>query len=174
MRTLKEIAKDSGTVKQYLKPFIERYEQLFEGIRTEPLTILEIGIGGYKDPLKGGGSLKMWAEYFKNSRIIGLDIVPKRLELPDNVVTHFGSQADSEFLQLLSNKYKGFDIVIDDASHVTDYTMKSFETLYPNTSMCYVIEDLHMASSKGTREYFQNIPGADFNTINLCVINKAL
>lgn len=169
---LLDIAKRSGPIKQYLRPFIIRYEQMFEPIRSKPLTILEIGIGGYKNPNKGGGSLRMWSEYFPNASVIGLDIEHKEINLPDNVRIEQGSQTDLELLIKLAEKYGGFDIIIDDASHITQNTIISFEALWKHTRIFYIVEDLHMAKAKGTREYFSTIKGADFQTINMCVISK--
>lgn len=172
MKTLLEIAKKSGTIKQYLKDFLPRYEQLFTPVRFRPVTILEIGIGGYKAINKGGGSLIMWANFFPNSLIVGLDINEKKLELPLNVKVEQGSQTDAMLLNKLVDKYNGFDIVIDDASHITQNTIVSFEKLYQYTKLFYIVEDLHMAKAAGTKEYFSNVKGADFNTKNLCVITK--
>jgi len=171
---LKEIARRHKPIKQYLRPFLERYEDLFLSKRYDKLTILEIGVGGYKTPNKGGGSLKMWAEFFPNSTIAGIDLHHKDLELPHNVRLHQGSQIDVEFLNKLTADYEGFDIVIDDASHITANTIITFETLWEFTRKCYIVEDLHMKSAEGTAEYFENIQGADFNTKNLCVIQRMI
>ena len=169
---LYEIAKKSGAIKKYLRVFCQRYEQLFSEVRCQPLTILEIGIGGYKNQNKGGGSLKMWSEYFPNAFIVGLDCHEKKLNLPSNVIIQQGSQTDIELLERLADKMNGFDIVVDDASHITGNTIISFQSLISYTRLFYIVEDLHMASAKGTRDYFKDIHGADFDTQNLCVIKK--
>ena len=91
MESLKDIAKRVKPIKKYLRSYLERYEHLFMPMRGMPLTILEIGIGGYKDPNKGGGSLKMLGEYFPNAVVIGLDFHAKNLTLPNNVITRCGS-----------------------------------------------------------------------------------
>lgn len=170
--SLKKIARKHKPVKQYLRIFLERYEQLFLTKRYDKLIILEIGVGGYKNPIKGGGSLRMWSEFFPNSTIVGVDLNAKELELPSNVNFHKGSQTDVDFLNKLSDKYGHFDIVIDDASHITKNTIITFEALWKLTNQYYIIEDLHMKSSEGTRQYFEKIHGADFNTKNMCVIQK--
>lgn len=172
MKTIFEIARLHKPVKQYLRPFLKRYDSLFGELRNEPLTVLEIGIGGYKSQNKGGNSLRMWADYFHNSTIIGLDVQYKKIDLPDNVIIECGSQTDIELLNSLLEKYNGFDIIIDDASHITVNTIMTFEALNKFTRLFYIVEDLHMRSSRGTKEYFQNIPGVDFDTLNLCVISK--
>lgn len=169
MKSLQEIARSHKPIKQYLRVFLERYAKLFTPIRHDNLTILEIGVGGYKNPDKGGGSLRMWAEFFPNSTILGVDLHPKNLELPPNASFYQGSQTDVEFLNKLA---KSFDIVIDDASHITANTITTFETLWPITKQFYIVEDLHMKSAQGTKQYFENIQGADFDTKNLCVIQR--
>jgi hypothetical protein len=171
-KILIEIARRVKPIKKYLRVYINRYGELFDEIRNKPLTILEIGIGGYNNPNKGGGSLRMWAEFFPNATIIGLDHFVKELELPKNVKIECGSQTDVKFLNYLSLKYGGFDIVIDDASHVTDKTIISFETLFDNTRLFYIVEDLHMKTAKGTKQYFENIDIADLSTLNLCILYK--
>jgi hypothetical protein len=172
MESLKDIAKRVKPVKKYLTAFIDRYERLFAPIRNEYITILEIGVGGYKNPLKGGESLKMRSSYFPNAIIIGLDQQCKDLQLPNNVIVRQGSQTDAVLLKNLVGLVGGFDIVIDDASHVTENTIITFEALQQTTHRFYIIEDLHMAKAAGTKEYFQRVPGADFQTKNLCVITK--
>lgn len=170
--SLWKIAKRSGAIKKYLHSFCDRYDQLFSSIRHRQLTILEIGVGGYKNKNKGGGSLRMWAEYFPDSTIVGVDNCPKELDLPKNVNIAIGSQTDTNFLMNLSKSYLGFDIVIDDASHVTENTILTFEILCAQTRLFYIVEDLHMSKAVGTKEYFKTIKGADFITENLCVISQ--
>jgi hypothetical protein len=46
-------------------------------LRESPINLLEIGIGGYDDPAKGGESLRMWQDYFPNGKIYGIDIANK-------------------------------------------------------------------------------------------------
>lgn len=168
---LHRIARRVRAKKQYLRSFTECYETLFAPYREHTLTILELGVGGYKNPNAGGGSLRMWAEFFPNAQIVGLDIAEKRLQLPSNVALHQGSQTDVAFLMDLAATYGSFDIVIDDASHVTEKTIISFECLWPFTRFFYVIEDLHMAKAAGTADYFQHI-GANFDTPHMCIMTK--
>lgn len=169
---LKDIARKHKPVKMYLRTFLEKYEETFEPIRREKLKILEIGVGGYKNPEKGGGSLRMWAEYFENSHIIGVDVNNKNLDLPSNVTFQKGSQVDLGFLDRIVSEYGPFDIVIDDAAHVTNMTVKTIEALWEHTVMYYIVEDLHMKRAAGTEEYLKRYDGADFSTKNMCVIKK--
>ena len=62
--------------------YIEIYEKYFEEIRDSYNNFLEIGVFR-------GASIQMWAEYFTNSHIIGLDIPP---EINPNTMYPYGSQ----------------------------------------------------------------------------------
>ncbi len=44
--------------------FLRAYQQHFAAMRDKPIGLLEIGIGGYENPLNGGESLRMWRSYF--------------------------------------------------------------------------------------------------------------
>lgn len=169
---LKKIARKHKPVKKYLRSFLEKYEEVFDPIRDEQLKILEIGVCGYKNENKGGGSLRMWGEYFPNSTIVGVDINYKDLELPSNVVFRQGSQTDKDFLNDLIDEYGGFDIVIDDAAHITPLTIETFDILYDSTRKYYIIEDLHMKKAAGTKEYFSQMSNSDLSTDHICVISK--
>jgi demethylmacrocin O-methyltransferase len=59
--------------------YTRHYEAYFKPLRYKKLNILEIGIGGDQNPNGGGASLRMWREYFPNSRIYGIDIFPKKI-----------------------------------------------------------------------------------------------
>src|SRR5262245_54084192 len=57
--------------------YARHYQAHFAPLRRRRLRLLEIGIGGYDDPHKGGESLRMWKAYFPNAQIFGLDITDK-------------------------------------------------------------------------------------------------
>ncbi|MGH9641596.1 MAG: hypothetical protein ACRD3Q_04160, partial [Terriglobales bacterium] len=59
-----------------------------------------------------------------------------------------GDQADTAILQnaIDATNGEGFDVIIDDASHIGEYTRRSFEFLFPNglkSGGLYFIEDYH-------------------------------
>jgi quercetin dioxygenase-like cupin family protein len=170
--SLKKIARKHKPIKKYLRSFLEKYEEVFEPIRHDKLKVLEIGVGGYKAKEKGGGSLRMWAEYFTDAHIVGIDLNGKDIDLPSNASFFQGSQTDLDFLDRMVTEYGPFDVVIDDASHVTESTIASFNALWENTKQLYIIEDLHMKSAEGTKEYFMEMDGADFGVDHMCVIKK--
>ena len=131
--------------------FIEEYERILS--RRIPYRLLEIGV-------QTGNSLRMWADAFGDSEIVGLDIVRPNTHMPNNVKMIEGNQSDVALLESLGN----FDVIIDDGSHMTSHQQKSFEVLWPqlNAGGIYVIEDLEtsyisqfMDSELTTMEFLQ-------------------
>ena len=49
----------------------------FSSFKKKKINLLEIGIGGYKNPRLGGASLRMWKKYFSRGKIFGIDIYDK-------------------------------------------------------------------------------------------------
>jgi hypothetical protein len=78
---------------------------------------------------------------------VGIDIqLPKEFKPPERVQIFEGSQADTEFLSRVAEQTApgGFDIIIDDASHVGELTKIAFWHLfdkYLKPGGIYVIED---------------------------------
>jgi hypothetical protein len=120
------------------------YHELFAHLRDQPVRLLEIGIGGYGYQTAGGASLRMWADYFPQGRIVGIDISPKTLTLDPRITTLVGSQEDRAFLDRVSTEHGPFDIVIDDGSHIPAHVLASFYALFPRLASrgIYVIEDV--------------------------------
>ena len=141
--SLQKIGECTGSDKVYGHNFIPIYQSYFRDLRKRKLNILKIGIGGYEDPNSGGESLLMWAEYFKNSKILGADLFEKRIKLPKRVKTIKLDQSNPKELENLGSSRGGFDIIIDDGSHVSSHVILTFKTLwkYLNNDGLYIIED---------------------------------
>ena len=116
--------------------FIELYDKYFFDFRNKKINLLEIGVDN-------GDSLRIWSEYFTNANICGIDIDKKNFTI-NNTDLLFGDQSDNKFLQTIIDKYKNFDIIIDDGSHQSKHIISSFKFLFPylNKNGLYVIEDL--------------------------------
>ena len=136
---------EHGTDKAADHWYTPHYHQRFEAIRQDPITLLEIGIGGYNDPSAGGKSLRMWRDYFPNAVIVGLDITPH--DPIDGCVVELGDATDNRVLKHLGETYGPFDIIIDDGSHVSEDIMRTWVGLwgYVRDGGWYVIEDLGTA-----------------------------
>lgn len=144
---------------------MHRYEDLFHDMKTSCNTIVEIGV-------RKGNSLRVWKEYFLNSRIIGLDIDPSCASAAeDRIDIYTGSQIDDGTLQTIINDTpNGLDIVIDDGSHLAEHLVYTFDKLFPhvNSGGWYVMEDLansHRDLTKDVKEWqgmHLNKPNTDY------------
>jgi hypothetical protein len=137
--TLSKIAKkydtDKGIVHHNYTPI---YNSYFESIRMKPIKVLEIGFGGYEYFDRGGGSAKMWREYFPNANIITCDIYPK---YPIKGVSFYNlSEVGIHLFDISYNS----DIIIDDGSHINYEVINTFKEIFPNLKSggIYVIEDV--------------------------------
>lgn len=121
------------------------YDHHFSRFRhLDNISVLEIGVGGYDDPSKGGESLRMWKEYFPRAQIVGLDYYDKTPLQEDRIRIYQGSQDDAALLKRISEDNGGFDLIIDDGSHCNEHVIASFKILFPLLKMggIYAIEDL--------------------------------
>lgn len=145
--SLHELGVLYNTDKAWHHNYCHRYETALKDLRDKPVTLLELGIGGDDDPQAGGQSLRMWADYFRNGSIIGLDLHAKDLNLPDSVTVYEGSQDDPAVLDRIHANHGDFDIIIDDASHLSSLTIRSFQLLWPRLKSggFYAVEDTHGA-----------------------------
>lgn len=130
--------------------YTAQYEVYFAPLRYEPIVVLEFGIGGHENPRLGGASLRTWAHYFPKATVIGIDNEAKELDFTEfNGRIHpvLGSQDDAALIDRLADEYGPFDIVIDDASHLSSKTIAALEAAWPHIKPggFYVCEDTHMA-----------------------------
>ena len=130
--------------------YFDVYDSHFLSLKNKKLNILEIGVFD-------GDSLRIWRDYFPNANICGFDINKKKFTIKD-VDIQVGNQVDTVFLSKLVKKYKYFDIIIDDGSHISYHIIKTFTFLfdYLSENGIYVIEDLHTS-------YFPRYGGSRIN-----------
>lgn len=134
-------ASDKGTAHSYL----HKYNELFEPYTTKSiLNVLEIGICQ-------GGSIALWHEYFQNAtNIVGIDnghayhiletdgqlkeILPEHplwidkldyifSKYPRTTLVHYADayvESSVRYLNWITH-YQGYDIIIDDGSHLTHH-----------------------------------------------------
>ena len=94
-----------------------------------------------------GGSLKLWRDYFPHGIVVGIDRkLPQDFQLGERIQIFEGSQADEGFLSKVANATApdGFDIIIDDASHIGALTKMTFWHLFDRhlkPGGLYAIED---------------------------------
>ena len=142
--SLQELVDNRRTDKNTVHSYIDVYETLFKDRKISTKNLLEIGID------VGGGSIKLWNEYFINAKIYALDIINidkvwngiKK----DGILLYTSSDAydKSLFHERFHDKLGTFDIVIDDGPHTLE-SMKIFIELYLdllNDKGILIIEDV--------------------------------
>jgi SAM-dependent methyltransferase len=115
------------------------YEELLGHLRRRPVKILELGIWG-------GDSLQMWRDGFPRARIVGVDLKPPDHDFGPRVTMLTGDQADADLMHRISHEHApdGWDVIIDDASHLSIPTARSLKALYRDhlkPGGVYIIED---------------------------------
>jgi hypothetical protein len=120
--------------------YLETYDSILAPWVGKDVKLLEIGV-------HRGGSLKLWRDYFPRGTIVGIDRkLPEHFEPEDRIQVFQGRQQDPAFLSRVAGTIapEGFDIIIDDASHVGDVTKVTFWHLFDHhlkPGGLYAIED---------------------------------
>lgn len=119
------------------------YEKWFESLRNEVFTFMELGI-------ENGDSLRGWRDYFSVTEIIGVDNVESKLVFENRIYSYCCDQSDEKGLSricLVDNPL----VIVDDASHISSLTIKTFEILFPllKSGGLYCIEDLSCSYRNG-------------------------
>lgn len=160
--TLQALGEKHGTDKA-AHGYLPIYDRYLEG--RDIRSVLEIGV--YE-----GKSLRMWQERFPEARIYGLDVDPGCSRWGrDGIEVFSGSQDDPEVIADLIEAAGGFDLVIDDGSHVNALTLAAFDLLWPATRQLYIIEDLG-CSYVNLTPHVSGWPGMKFNRKGLDYFNR--
>jgi hypothetical protein len=133
-KTLQELGLEHRTDKNE-HGYLPIYEKYLYPVRTKFTSILELGV-------YNGNSLSMWRDWFPDAKIYGLDINPQTQPVEGCEIV-IGSQ-DSRVVTDLARRVDGFDLIVDDASHVADLTARSWELLWESLRPggYYIFEDL--------------------------------
>ncbi len=140
---LNKLALIHGTDKFGSHFYTPHYQKYFRKFKFKSIKLLEIGVGGYSDPLMGANSLRMWKSYFPFAKIFSLDIHDKSLLQESRIKIYQGSQVDEILLNQIISEHKEFDIIVDDGSHINEHVITTFIHLFPvlKSGGIYVIED---------------------------------
>ena len=123
-----------------------------------PVTkFLELGVNH-------GQSLIGWSNLYPQAQIIGIDLITNiqtrrfvHRNHNDRIKVEFGNANDPEWLKSISEKYGGFDIVLDDCSHMGIQMKTSFQALWESTKYCYAIEDLQTQFPPYNDQYIEEV-----------------
>ncbi len=131
----------SGDVGTKAPFYYLRYEDFFRNNNFTPTSILEIGV-------HKGESTKVFAEAYPAAKIAAFDLV--RYDDVDfsgfpNITYLQGDQTDAKRLEeIIQTEFpSGFDLVIEDASHIGAYSRMTFDAVFPRLSPggIYIVED---------------------------------
>lgn len=152
------------------RTFLDNYERYFKYIKDKPVAFFELGI-------HNGASLKTWEEYFINAKIVALDIDPTKKQFETNKTkVYIGSQNDTSVINQIKHDYpEKFAVILDDASHLNELTIQSFELLFEHVMPggLYIIEDTHCTYGGSNFESAaKNWPGMSYNDKNINFNNK--
>src|SRR6476619_5089362 len=120
--------------------YLDVYDAILAPWVDEEITLLELGV--YR-----GGSLKLWRDYFPRGSIVGIDRkLPQNFRPGERIQVFEGSHGNKRFLSEVANRTapNGFDIIIDDASHIGEKTRMAFWYLFDHhlkPGGLYAIED---------------------------------
>jgi uncharacterized coiled-coil protein SlyX len=166
-KTLERLyAQHRGKVSDKWATYLGEYERIFSEHQNKPVRLLEIGI-------QNGGSLEIWSRYFPNAeKIVGTDINPKcaNLSYADPRIAVVVGDANSDDTQAaILGHTLAFDIIIDDGSHRSSDTVRSFARYFPYLAPggAYVVEDLHCS-------YWQEYQGGLYDPFSSITFFKRL
>jgi SAM-dependent methyltransferase len=119
--------------------YLPIYEQLLAPRRRRSFSLLELGVWD-------GHSLEMWRDAFVRATIVGVDLRPPEIDLGPRVHIVEGDQTDAELMGRIRAEHApgGFDVIVDDASHIGITTARSIQALYARhlrPGGLYCIED---------------------------------
>lgn len=128
--TLAELANNEKTDKNTVHSYLEElYEKLMFPKKNTAKNVLEVGI--YK-----GGSIRLWADYFRNATVYGLDVMSEdevweKIRGDERIILHTSCDAYNEetFKKNFLDKNIKCDILLDDGPHTLE-SMIQFIRLY--------------------------------------------
>lgn len=142
---------------QIFHSYSEHYHSLLSDRRAAVRNVVEIGVGSsdLMKPIVGeryvvGASLRAWRDYFPHAHIYGLDIDRQTLFSDERITCLYADQSRPESLRSAveeihrRNGNAGFDLVVDDGSHLIADMATSYAVLYQYLSPggLYIIEDI--------------------------------
>ena len=137
-----------GTDKNTSHSYGDLYEQLFQPYRDVATNILELGVFS-------GASAQVWTEYFPNAHVDGVDITLQKVkfgkENPRITFYELDGTAQSTVKMFAGKQY---NIIIDDASHLPQNQIASFQLFAPLLAPggMYVIEDISINDADKVRD----------------------
>lgn len=121
--------------------YFDVYERHLSKFVDKAPKILEIGV-------LGGGSIELWLKYFgEGTKVTGIDIDPRCLQYKydGDAQVIMGDQSNPAFWDEFLIENNGFDIIIDDGSHIMEHQILTLQKTFPflKEGGVYICEDTH-------------------------------
>ena len=141
---------DKGTCHSY----IDIYEE--QMTKKSKIDILEIGV-------KRGHSIKMWQDYFTDSKVYGIDITLDEVEFDDLQNVYICNATSQEQVDT-TFKNKKFNYIVDDGSHIINEQIQAFDVFWPRIKKGgkYFIEDIDGQQAIDAISNHLNAKGIEF------------
>ena len=170
MNTLDQLAKFYCTDKRSNEhDYVQFYEFYFSRVKHSRISLLEIGILEHPDKINrpfGAASLRMWADYFPNAEIHGIDISDLRHNQSDRIKIYVCDQGDNEkLINIFESNNLRPNIIIDDGSHKINHQQSTLATIFKYLAPggIYVIEDIVQFNLKRNLEAQLLVSRAEFH-----------
>ena len=118
---------------------VNDYDKIYNNyLPKDPKVLVEVGVFT-------GTGLRVFSDYYPNTRIIGLDISPETVKDPGRAEVHYLNQTDPKGLNKILNGDK-IDVVIDDGLHRAFSMVNTYNYFreYLNDDAVYFIEDISL------------------------------
>ena len=127
--------------------------------KHDNLLLIELGVFS-------GASIMMWADYFKNGTVLGVDKNKKCLALKGDNYTCIQKDLSLPYvLKELANFSP--TIVVDDASHIWSHQIMALQFIFPKmpSGAVYILEDINTSFDECKDMYFND---ADISAYDFC------
>lgn len=151
MTLLCELATKYGTDKWNWHTYTPHYYEMFKDRRYDVQKVLEIGIGDSSmknpsgEPYQPGASMRMWSDFFPYASIYALDNNRSVLINEGPFHSFWCDQGNEQSMRdVLPQLGTGFDLIVDDGSHVPEHQVGTAKILVPLLAPhgIYIIEDV--------------------------------
>jgi hypothetical protein len=137
--------RDNSSDIRHAHPYTIFYDTLFKNVKDEEIVYCEMGI-------LHGSSLRMFAEYFKNAKLIGLEYSRGFIDAfissnnNERIIIDFMNINDETSIRHSLEKCPPIDILIEDTTHVFEDQIRAIKEATPflNEGGILIIEDVFL------------------------------
>lgn len=135
--------------------YTQYYHWIFEGLRTQPLRIFELGLGTNNPNMPSsmgpngvpGASLRGWREFFPRALVFGADVDKDILFWEDRIQTFYCDQTSPAAIRDMWQHpalEEPFDIIVEDGLHEFSANVCFFEHSFYKVKLggYFIIEDV--------------------------------